>query len=147
MSTYLWWARDTVQTLLPCYHIYENQQWDRQQQPSAVLCFCVYSSVVHLCQRRVIDDVTQQGFSRRYYTGAGISMEPSSPFSVHRFGPPSDPNLLKGPPDHRNPATVQAPGDELCPDPRSSSSLFILRCHPLPPSPLLCFLAHFCLCV
>lgn len=58
-----------------------------------------------------MDDITQQGFSRRYYHGAGISMEPLSPYSAHRFGlllP--DPNLLKGPSDWRNRAMVEALG-------------------------------------
>lgn len=57
-----------------------------------------------------MDDITQQGFSRRYYHGDGISMEPLSPFSVHRFGLLPDPNLLKGPSDRANRAVLQALG-------------------------------------
>lgn len=58
----------------------------------------------------VMDDISQQGFSRRYYHGAGISMEPLGPFPCHRFRRLHDPNLLKGPPDWRNRAMVQALG-------------------------------------
>lgn len=58
----------------------------------------------------MMDDITQQGFSRQYYHGAGISMEPLSPFPCHRFRLLHDPNPLKGPPDWRNRAMVQALG-------------------------------------
>lgn len=68
------------------------------------------SSICAGGSNKVMDDITQQGFSRRYYHGAGISMEPLSPFSAHRFGLLPDPNLLKGPSDWRNRATVQALG-------------------------------------
>lgn len=68
------------------------------------------SSVCAGGSSRVIDDITQQGFSRRYYHGAGISMEPLSPYSAHRFGLLPDPNVLKEPSNWRNRATVQALG-------------------------------------
>lgn len=58
----------------------------------------------------VIDDITQQGFSRRYYLGTSISMEPLSPFSSHRFRPLPNPKLQKGPSDWRNTAIIQALG-------------------------------------
>lgn len=58
----------------------------------------------------MMDDITQQGFSRRYYHGAGISMEPLGPSSVHRFGLLPDPNLLKGASDWANRAMVRALG-------------------------------------
>lgn len=56
------------------------------------------------------DDITQQGFSRRYHHGEGISMETFSPLSPHRFMILLHPNLLKGPSDGRDRDTVQAPG-------------------------------------
>ena len=55
------------------------------------------SSVCAGGNSRVMDGVIQQGFGRRCYHEAGISMEPLGPFSAHRFGLQPDPNLLKGP--------------------------------------------------
>lgn len=60
-----------------------------------------------------MDDITQQGFSSQCYRGAGISMEPHSPFPAHRFVLLPDPNLLKGPSEWRNRAVEQALGINL----------------------------------
>lgn len=60
-----------------------------------------------------MDDITQQGFSSQCYHGAGISMEPHSPFPAHRFVLLPDPNLLKGPSEWRNRAVEQALGINL----------------------------------
>ncbi|CAB1429311.1 unnamed protein product [Pleuronectes platessa] len=69
------------------------------------------SSSVGACgSSGVMDDITQQGRSRRYYHVAGISMEPLGPSSAHRFGLLPDPSLLKGPAKWRNRVTVQTLG-------------------------------------
>lgn len=69
----------------------------------------------------LMDDITQEGFSRRYYRGAGISMEPFRPFSAHRFGLRNDPNFLKG----SSESGYEPRGDTF---PRLW--LFIIRIHP-----------------
>lgn len=58
-----------------------------------------------------MDDITQQGFGRRYYHGTGISMEPGClPSHAIDWGLLHDPNLLKGPSERRGYSTIQAPG-------------------------------------
>lgn len=68
-------------------------------------------SFLLLCDiSRVMDDITQQGFREQHCYGAGISMEPHSPYPAHRFVLLPDPNLLKGPSQWRKRATLQTLG-------------------------------------
>lgn len=91
----------------------------------------------------VMDDITQQGFGRRYYHGTGISMEPCRlPCRAIDSGLLRDPNLLKGPPGRRSYSMVQAPGinsdrGPVLNHPDSSPAASPPRTDsPLPPLPL-----------
>lgn len=71
------------------------------------ICAIVWSSVpppqsVLVAAADAIDDITQQGFSRHYYHGAGTCAEAHCPFWSHRFRLLLDPNLLKEPSDRRS---------------------------------------------
>lgn len=65
----------------------------------------------------VMDDITQQGFARRYYHGAGISMEPGClPCRAIDWGLLHDPNLLQGPSEEEEEEEQlqdTSPGDKL----------------------------------
>lgn len=80
----------------------------------------------------VMDDITQQGFGRRYYHGTGISMEPPCLLSraIDR-GLLHDPPLLKGPSERRSYSLIQAPGINSDRGPRPKSSRFLSCCRRL----------------
>lgn len=88
---------------------YTTRAWE---QSSVIHLSIPFSPSTAAAAAGVMDDITQQGFARRYYHGTGISMEPRClPSRAIDWGLVHDPNLLKGPSERRrSSSTIRAPG-------------------------------------